>query len=207
MPKQSARSSVARRGSVLVSRRASVLKAPPTETLFLFGEENQEDLGEYVFYTDPDSETGQKDNTDTTTDKPTYKQSQLSVSANQSIPAVEDDYDMTAAMGTQKRNTAGHLSIQIGSANGSVKKSMILSTTQYSPSTPSERLLTDPGKGSLDREKREKGNIPPAPRRPWFLWLMTFLQIIGMGLSFFFAWQNTGSPIQTEPFNCNNLLS
>jgi membrane associated rhomboid family serine protease len=30
---------------------------------------------------------------------------------------------------------------------------------------------------------------------------MTTLQVIAMGLAFFFAWQNTGSPIQTDPFN------
>jgi membrane associated rhomboid family serine protease len=162
------------------SRRPSAMKSTPTKTLFLFGEENQEPLGEYLFYSDPDSEGEYEPDTpvvrSTIASPPSYE--------------VDDEYDMTAAMGSKKK--AAHLSINVG----------IKDTSAHSPMSPisPNRLTADPEKGD-NLKKSDNRSRPPLPRRPWFLWAMTSLQIIGMGLSFFFAWQNTGSPIQTDPFN------
>lgn len=191
-----------RRASVLHTRRDSVLKAAPTETLFLYGDTNQKDkeLGDYLFYSDPNSEAEDDDDNGYA-----LVMGNMNPKTMASNVLDDDEYDVNEAMGTPSKSTP--LSIPASPAKGPS------SAMASSLKSPLDQSLADAEKGDPDDQKRKaRAAAQKKIRRPWFLIAMTVLQLLGMGLEFFFSWywqdgpsggpDGTGvNPLQTDPFN------
>lgn len=159
VPQSSIQSS--RRGSILQSRRPSMLKTPDA-IQFISGDENEKtEIGELYFYSNPNS---------------IYEEAAALVPHE----AIEmEDYDINEAISPRGLKPNGKIAIDGGKLNKSqdLKNPFALKKPQDRPA-----------------KKRQ-------PNRPYFLAIMTLGQLIALCLSFYYSYENTGSLIQTSPFN------
>jgi len=185
------------RNSILLTRRLSVLRAPiQLETHFISGDENAVDeLGEFYFYSNPASiydeivgedENGGEKLIDDSGGHPLSSKADAAVIGSHVISVdpestSKSDYDVNEIMGKPR----------------AVKESCIKKSTALQKKNGIDNSSSALQKHGKSLRKRKQ----IWPNRPYFLFTISVAQVVTMCVSFYLSYRNTGSFIQTEPFN------